>query len=217
MHASFYPPLGTHTRVPVNSPFIDYGRDQDGLQIVLTALLTSQDYAEAVQTGLRIEAWTNASSGARPAGQWGPVAFKEVEEGVIAPFSGEIEPSLSLDADNQVKPASRVESHASQTRVFRAVLTLPRIPGLIFAYTYRLVYASGICWLGSDRDNGVLEAVSETPFFEEIGPWKTSEGEGRLVDVPASKQSTEAEDCAVVGKLDVAQWSWAGWATDGSR
>ena len=203
----------------MGSSITSTSRGADGVQAAFTARLSPQDYAEVVRSGLRIEVWTNAPSGARPAGAWGPIAFEEVDGSVDAQDA--VQPEIRLSSNGTVDRPSPGNVCKLETHEFRAALTLPRNPGTIFEFTYRLVYPGGICWLGSDRDNGVLELDAGSSFFEENGTW-TNQGERRLFSDGLGTQdgteySTSKTDSVYVGSLDMFEWTWNGWATDGSR
>ena len=188
--------------------------NEDGVRAACTAHLSPQDYAEVARTGLRIEVWTNAPSGTRPAREWGPITFEEMDLTSVEPGAEETMSELRLSSEDGPEYPTPTDVQTSRKHVFRAEFTLPRSPGSVFAFTYRLVYPSGICWLGSDRDNGVLELDGGSAFIEEIGSWRT-EGERRVYVDDLEPESEDER--TIVGKLDVDEWTWVGWATNGSR
>ncbi|THH09872.1 hypothetical protein EW145_g1706 [Phellinidium pouzarii] len=216
MHISFFPSLGSRSSVPISAT---ESFNAEPVRAAFTARLSAADYDEAFHLGARIEVWTNVPGNGRRSGEWGAIAFEEVhsamesqpDEGMGAGTSA----VLRLSADNGsvdeglLSPA--VPDYTCE-HVFRAVFTLPRTLGRTCAFTYRLVYPSGICWLGSDRNNGLLEFGAGNGFFEESGDWERHKEENIFLH----DQERSVEEDINVGWLNTQSWRWSGWALDES-
>ncbi|KAI5124435.1 hypothetical protein M0805_008319 [Coniferiporia weirii] len=209
MHISFFPSLGSRTGVPICAT---NSIKSDTARATFTARLSPFDYEEAFNSGVRIELWTNVPGNGWRDGDWGAIAFEEVHAAaeVHLETNGSLEtPELRISGEDTLSPPA---AGITGVHVFRAALSLPRTSGKTFAFTYRLVYPSGICWLGSDRNNGVIEPVPGSDVFEENGEWERHEKERVFL----LEQERDVEEDIGVGWLDVASWKWSGWALDGS-
>ncbi|KAH8120576.1 hypothetical protein DFH11DRAFT_1500367 [Phellopilus nigrolimitatus] len=220
MYISFFPTLNSHTRVPVCAAPDGGASLSEPVRAAFRARLSARDYAEAISAGVRIELWTDAPSDAKRGGEWGAVAFEEVptcaEAGRAQTLSSDghdaaSELHVSFESDTASKNDTS-EKRGVHAHTFRAALSLPRSPGKMYHFTYRLVYPSGVCWLGSDRDNGALELGAGTEFFEASGSW-----EQRGVERVRVTEEGREDGAVVAGKLDIDGCAWSGWALDGSR
>ncbi|EJD04295.1 uncharacterized protein FOMMEDRAFT_140298 [Fomitiporia mediterranea MF3/22] len=210
MRPSFHPVLGSHTLVPAESAVVQC---QDGMGATFTAHLSQEEYEEALASGVRIEVWTNIPIDSQSGSEWNAIAFEEVVQATDAQDAEKNESQLLFNATIGTKCPSPV---FDQAHVYHASISLPWVPGRVYAFTYRLVYPSGICWLGSDRDNGLLELTVGNAFFDEIGPWESNEGK-RVLAEESSERLTESDEAVLIGRLNTEEWTWSGWATDGSR
>lgn len=203
MHIEFNPPLGSRTLVPVaqlsatvpsGSEDSARGKAEDYVDVTLTARLTPGDYAALVGAGVRVETWTNA------AGAWEAVPFVEDEE---APNGAGVDmdtPTLHLAVGASSYRATHLRSPSEPgTHVLRARLRVRT--GRDAAFTYRLIYPSGVRWLGSAREDGVLAPVRGVDAF-----FTNEERAERTSEVGIEE--------VAIGNLNVKEWSWTGWAVD---
>ena len=209
MHISFFPQLNSWTRVPAGFPSNELNGSQAPTHITFTANLSEWDYEELIREGARIEIWTNAPARGNNEGEWTAVAFQEVQNS---------EPVHKLDSVKHNGVELRLaasDAHVqsapnSKDKAFSAAISLPSTPGKLYEFTYRVIYPSGIHWLGTENTNGRLDLVAGDGFFAEEGKWE-NQGKARLFVNTEHKTGD-----TIVGKIDMKTWSWGGWATDGS-
>lgn len=209
MHIEFYPSLGSRTLVPVaqldaliSSDVGEQTQNKKGeyVDIELTARLTPGDYASLVSAGVRVETWTNA------AGPWEAVLFEEEEEEEGESFGKDAENgTLHLSVDASLRRTAHLRTPSEPgLHVLRAHLRLRTDREA--AFTYRLIYPSGVRWLGSAREDGALAPDRDADAY--------FAGEGDWVKGSRIQMEMDGEDSVDVGKLNARDWEWKGWMVD---
>ena len=201
MLPSFFPSLGSTTRVAVGS-----AQEQASVHVSFVARLSDSDYAEAFNTGARVEIWTDAPTPGKPNGEWSAVPFEYRKRDAQQATSEIVLDITTGQAIEQSQIQSKEDGH-----ILYAQLHLPKSAGERYSFTYRLVYPSGVQWLGYGSNNGVLEAVADDGFFQETGLYLPRE------DLRVIQVRKEDGDSVPVGQLLTDQWRWSGWAVDESR
>lgn len=223
MHITFTPDFKSKTRISTAAVAED--PDTEQVQVVFTAKIGEEDYKEVVRSGARLEVWTNAPTphnGSR-AGEWGAVQFSldtpatESEENTAQSLH-----LVNPDAGSTSAGSPLTSSSTSVTTyVFQAKTTLPRAPPKrYYGFTYRIVYPSGVFWLGTPATNGIIEVTpgasdDKACFFEEEGCMWTSLTDTRGLVRIAKDDGNVACD-KIVGRLDLENYSWTGWAIEGA-
>jgi hypothetical protein len=145
MGIAFNPPLGKSLHLAVDAS------QRAPVQLCFRASLDSDDELQ-LKGGAKVQVWSNLPAPERAAGEWGETTFEreEAEEGEEKGHCAA--PSTTATAPDTVSGAIQARATA-----LHAYFTVPPSVQTHFAYTYRLVYPSGMVrWLGEYGRNGQL-------------------------------------------------------------
>lgn len=214
MFPSFFPALGSSIEVPVGNAVGDSGSlaltHHASVRVSFVARLKDSELAEANSSGVRIEVWTDAPVSGQPEGQWSAVPFEREHLAEAEAQQSAYDVPLDITAGRIVDGDVDAGKNGQPTgeHVFRASFLVPQVSGKHYSFTYRLVYPSGIQWLGTDHSNGTLELAAGDGFFQESGSWMALEGV-RTVQI----LDPDGADVRI-GQLRTDSWRWSGWAVD---
>lgn len=201
MDLSFYPALGTSTRlaIPPHSPAAH--------ELTFKAVFASPfAHDQARRNRVRVEIWSDLPVPGRAPGEWSALPFQPHSDVRKCTESSSSQTISLLPIGESDSAREEQDAHALYARFS---LACPGTEPLRFSYTYRLVYPSGeIKWLGEYGKNGTLIIERKFPGFKPSGKWRARDNGASVI----SGGLGESE----VGSLS-ADIEWSSWAIGADR